>query len=67
MARPPAVLRPVSLHTGLPEDLHAKLTLYLYSESEKRVPRGAYQKFIIDRIVEFFNRLEHSNDDTSFR
>jgi hypothetical protein len=54
LSRPPDILRPVRLHTTLPEDLHAKLTLYLFSESEGRVPKGAYQKFICERIVEFF-------------
>jgi hypothetical protein len=58
MPRPPDILRPVSLHTSIPEDLHAKLTLYLYSESEQRVPKGAYQKFIRDRITEFFNQRD---------
>ena len=58
MSRPPDILRPVRLHTTLPEDLHAKLTLYLFSESEQRVPKGAYQRFICERIVEFFNNRE---------
>lgn len=58
MSRPPSILRPVRLHTTIPEDLHAKLTLYLFSESAQRVPKGAYQKFLCDRIVEFFSNRE---------
>jgi hypothetical protein len=64
MARPPNILRSVRLHTTLPEDLHAKLTLYLFRESEQRVPSGAYQRFICDRIIEFFNNRE-ANENQS--
>lgn len=60
MSRPPSILRPVRLHTTIPEDLHGKLTLYLFSPAEGRVPKGAYQKFLCDRIIEFFaNRETH--------
>lgn len=58
MSRPPLILRPVRLHTTLPEDLHAKLTLHLYSPSEQRVPKGALQKFLIDLIVDYFQRTK---------
>jgi len=60
MSRPQNILRPVKLTTTLPEDVHSKLTLYLYSEVEGMVPRGAYQSFICDRIREFF---EHKRLD----
>ncbi len=59
MSRPPNILRPIKLTTTLPEDIHAKLTLYLYSEAEGRVPAGAYQRFLVDRITEFFSRREN--------
>lgn len=58
MSRPPLILRPVRLHTTIPEDLMGKLTLYLYSKAEGRVPKGAYQKFLCDRITEFFSNRE---------
>lgn len=61
MAKQPNILRPVRLHTTLPEDLHGKLTLYLFSPAEGKVPKGAYQKFICDRIVEFFSNRENPN------
>jgi hypothetical protein len=56
--RKPNILRPVHLHTTLPEDVWTQLTLYLYSEVEGKVPKGAYQKFILDRIREFFATKE---------
>ena len=56
MSRPPNILRPVAINLKLPEDIHAKLTLYLYSPSEGRVPKGRYQQFFIERITEFFNQ-----------
>lgn len=52
--KPPKIIRPIRLHTTLPEDIRAKLDLHLYSEVEGRVPFGAYQKFILERIAEFF-------------
>lgn len=61
MARQPNVQRPISLHTTIPEDLWTKLTLHLYSDVEGRVPKGAYQQFIIQRINEFFQRREDAN------
>lgn len=50
----PNIVRSVPLTTHLPEDIHARLTLYLFSEVEGRVPKGAYAKFFIERINEFF-------------
>lgn len=50
----PKILRPIRLHTTLPEDIRAVLDLHLYSEVEQRIPFGAYQKFIIERTKEFF-------------
>jgi hypothetical protein len=54
--RRPNVLRPITLNTTLPEDLRAKLDLHLYSGVESRIPKGAYQKLIIQLLTEFFNR-----------
>jgi hypothetical protein len=36
--------------------VRAKLDLYLFSEVEGKIPKGAYQQFLIDRITEFFNK-----------
>lgn len=65
MSGKPNVLRPITLHTSLPEDLHGRLSAYLFSPSENRVPKGAYQRFIIDRIIEFFNRKDQPNEPHS--
>lgn len=51
--RPPNVMRPTQLTTNIPEDLRAKLDLYLYSTVEGRVPHGAYSRFLAERIREF--------------
>jgi hypothetical protein len=48
----------VSLHLTLPEDLYGKLAVHLYSAAEGKVPKGAFQRFFCDRIVEYFNRSE---------
>lgn len=55
MARPANILRPVHLHTTIPEDLRARMDLHLYSEVEKRVPMGAYQQFICGLVKDFFD------------
>lgn len=52
--RRPDVIRPIKLTTTLPEDIRVQLDLHLYSELEDRVPKGAYQRFLIERIQEFF-------------
>ena len=54
MTRQPNVIRPIKLTTTLPEDVRAKLDLHLYSEAEGRVPKGAIQAFLIERIREYF-------------
>ena len=51
--RPANIIRPSKLTTTLPEDLRAKLDLHLWSELEQRVPVGAYQRFLVERIVEY--------------
>ena len=60
MSGRPNILRPIKLTTTLPEDVYARLTTYLYSEVEGRVPKGAYQRFIVERTREFF-KLESEN------
>lgn len=52
MPRHPDILRPTRLETSLPEDLRARLDLHLYSELEGKVPKGAYQKLIIQLLSE---------------
>lgn len=52
--RQPNIVRPTKLTMALPEDIRAKLDLHLWSDVEGRVPKGAYQKFFLERINEFF-------------
>ena len=54
MPRRPNPIPPVGLNTKLPADVHAQLTLHLFSDVEGRVPHGAYQEFLVARIKEFF-------------
>lgn len=54
MPRPPNIIRPTYLHMALPEDARTKLDLLLHSPLEGRVPKGAYQKFFLERMWEFF-------------
>ena len=49
-----AIIRPIKLTTTFPEDVRSQLDIYLYSEVERRVPKGAYQAFLVDRIRKFF-------------
>jgi hypothetical protein len=56
MPRKPNILRPTPLKLMLPEDIRAKLDLILYSEVEGRVPLGAYQRFFLERLQEYFSR-----------
>jgi len=45
MARPRKADRPVRLEISLPESLHAKLSIILFSSAEGRVPQGAWSSF----------------------
>jgi hypothetical protein len=54
----PRIIRPTKLTMALPEDIRAKLDLYLYSEAQQRIPHGAYQKFMVERISDFFRSSE---------
>lgn len=54
MPRSAAIDRPVKLTTALRESVRVQLDLFLHSEAEGRVPKGAYQRFLEERIREFF-------------
>ena len=55
MGKPPLIVRPTKLTMALPEDVRARLDLELYSETESRVPHGAYQQFFLARLRDYFN------------
>ena len=54
--RKPLLERSVSTNVHLPETLRARLDLHLFSTLDGRVPKGAYQRFFIERLGEFFSR-----------
>ncbi len=58
MPRTPNIEKSASLNLRLDEGLLAKLSLFLWSDAEGRVPVGAYKRFFEERLVEFFNKLE---------
>ena len=45
----------IPLEIALPESVHARVTLLLFSTVENRVPLGAYSNFFIERVREFFS------------
>lgn len=51
--RKPAPEPSVPLDLRLPESVRTRLDIHLYSQLEQRVPKGAYQRFFIERINEF--------------
>ena len=57
----PAIQPPIHLHTTIPQDLWTRMTLHLWSPAEKRVPKGAYQQFLVGLVRNYFANLE-SND-----
>ena len=54
MPRHKNIIRSIPITTAFPEDVRAKLDLLLWSDAEGRIPQGAYQKFLLARIEEFF-------------
>lgn len=56
--RKPLLERSVATNVHLPETWRTRLDLLLYSEVEDRVPKGAYQRFFLDRLQEFFGTRE---------
>lgn len=55
MPKPPNAIPSIPLNVALPQDIHARLSLHLYSNLEERVPFGAYKEFFVARIKEFFS------------
>lgn len=54
MSRRPSIIPSEKLNLALPQDIRTRLDLFLHSELEGGVPKGAYQRFFIARILEFF-------------
>lgn len=63
MSRPKLLTRPKHLTISLPSDVLEKLNRFLHSDRTGGVPKGAHQRFFVERIEEFFRRIEaHGND-----
>lgn len=62
MGRPANVIPGSSLELTIPVPLRAKLDLELYSDTEGRVPYGAYSKLFVELLAE---RYEHKTLDLS--
>jgi hypothetical protein len=58
MARQPSIIRPYHLHTTIPEDLHAEVQLYLWSDVEQRVPHGALGRLICNLLRNHLNAVK---------
>ena len=55
MPRRPNIDRPVRLELKMRASIRHRLDLWLWSESEQRVPKGKYQEFFEERTQAFFN------------
>lgn len=58
MPRQPNIIPPTQLRTSLPADLRARLDLHLWSDSEGRVPVGAYQRLLVALLSDYLNRAD---------
>lgn len=54
MPRRPNPIPDARLNLRLPEDIRTRVDLELFSAAEGRVPLGAYQRWFIERIQEYF-------------
>lgn len=55
MPRKAEVDRPIRIETTLPTSEYSRLMLHLHSDLEGKVPKGAFQTWLRERIAEFFN------------
>jgi hypothetical protein len=58
MPRRPNIEASAKINLALPESEKAWLDLFLFSEAEQRIPRGAYQEFFLARLREFRERMK---------
>lgn len=56
--RKPLVEPSIPTHLHLPASWRTRLDLILFSPVEGRIPKGAYQRFFLSRLVEFFDTRE---------
>jgi len=53
------------VNISLPADILARVTADLWSDAEKRVPKGAYQKFFVRLIKDHFARVDGAKELSS--
>lgn len=58
MARVKSLTPSVDLHVMVPAAMHQKMTEFLWSDVEQRVPFGATQKFLMELLTGFFQGAE---------
>ena len=58
MPRPKKTDRPVEKNISLPTSIVARCELEMYSELERKLPFGAWQKFLTGLINEHFARVD---------
>lgn len=51
------------LTTSIPGPVLERLENYLRSDRTGEVPKGAYQRFFVERIEEFFRKIEATGND----
>lgn len=66
MSRPKALVPNDHLHIRIEPGLKARLDLMLYSEVEKRIPKGAHKAFIEARIREWLEWVSQPLDIFGF-
>lgn len=62
MPRPAQTVPSRKLTVMLPADKLIRLELYLFSVALGRVPQGAYQAWIVERLDEFFAKFKAEID-----
>lgn len=58
MARPKQVIRPIEMSVSIPEDLHARLKLELFSDVEGRVPHGKISQLFTLLLRQHFAAMD---------
>jgi len=58
MPKPKNLIPSVNLNLKLPEDIHGRVMLHLFSAAEGRVPLGAYRQFYMELVQAFFNNKQ---------
>ena len=64
MPKPLNIIRSTRLNLAVPEDLRAKLDLFLWDSVSQRIPEGAYSQFFSARLREFFDKLKEDPSAT---